>query len=406
MQGGFIWDWVDQALLKEEEGEEGEGGVRRSYWAYGGDFGDTPNDAQARPGGRGCPSSARCSVALGLLPRAASARACPAADLPPPCPPLPHTTPPPLPQFVCNGLVWPDRTPHPAAYELAHLQAPLEISWDAATVEGADDACVRLRNKQFSANTAGLALRWRLLADGVPAGGEGGDGWRPLPMKLLAPQEETVLALRATWRELAQAGAAEPCIEVQAQLAADTLWAPAGHVLQTTQLPLPDLPLAQTGPLPARVAQQQQGAAAAAAATVQQGADGVTVSGAAGWSLRFEPGAGGLASWTAADGRPLLAAPLAPCFYRAPTDNDKGGSGGSSYAARWKAAGLDRLEPAPGSATLDVLPPSAGSVAIVRCRVRLVPGEATEDPVAAAGEGVGVGEVRRGAGCCMCACCR
>ena len=30
----------------------------------------------------------------------------------------------------------------------------------------------------------------------------------------------------------------------------------------------------------------------------------------------------------------LLAAPLAPCFYRAPTDNDKGGSGGSSYAAR------------------------------------------------------------------------
>ena len=39
MQGGFIWDWVDQGLLTEnEEGEE--------YWGYGGDFGpDTvPSD--------------------------------------------------------------------------------------------------------------------------------------------------------------------------------------------------------------------------------------------------------------------------------------------------------------------------------------------------------------------------
>ena len=39
LQGGFIWDWVDQGLFKKnEEGEE--------FWAYGGDFGppDTPSD--------------------------------------------------------------------------------------------------------------------------------------------------------------------------------------------------------------------------------------------------------------------------------------------------------------------------------------------------------------------------
>ncbi len=34
--GGFIWDWVDQAILKQE------GDI--SYYAYGGDFNDTPND--------------------------------------------------------------------------------------------------------------------------------------------------------------------------------------------------------------------------------------------------------------------------------------------------------------------------------------------------------------------------
>jgi len=36
LQGGSIWDWVDQGILKkDEEGNE--------FYAYGGDFGDTPN---------------------------------------------------------------------------------------------------------------------------------------------------------------------------------------------------------------------------------------------------------------------------------------------------------------------------------------------------------------------------
>jgi len=37
LQGGSIWDWVDQGLRKKtDDGKE--------YWAYGGDFGDDPND--------------------------------------------------------------------------------------------------------------------------------------------------------------------------------------------------------------------------------------------------------------------------------------------------------------------------------------------------------------------------
>jgi len=35
--GGCLWDWVDQGLI--HEGPDG-----KSFWAYGGDFGDTPND--------------------------------------------------------------------------------------------------------------------------------------------------------------------------------------------------------------------------------------------------------------------------------------------------------------------------------------------------------------------------
>ena len=32
LQGGFIWDWVDQAMRATDE-------RGREYWAYGGDFG-------------------------------------------------------------------------------------------------------------------------------------------------------------------------------------------------------------------------------------------------------------------------------------------------------------------------------------------------------------------------------
>lgn len=35
LQGGFVWDWVDQALTKKAE--DGT-----AFWAYGGDFGDKP----------------------------------------------------------------------------------------------------------------------------------------------------------------------------------------------------------------------------------------------------------------------------------------------------------------------------------------------------------------------------
>jgi beta-galactosidase len=61
MQGGFIWDWVDQGFkMKDEAGRE--------YWAYGGDMGSQnyTNDEN----------------------------------------------------FCHNGLVWPDRTPHPGAFEV------------------------------------------------------------------------------------------------------------------------------------------------------------------------------------------------------------------------------------------------------------------------------------------------
>ena len=63
LQGGFIWDWVDQGLLVEDA----EGNL---FWAYGGDFGtNRPSDGN----------------------------------------------------FLCNGLVSPDRTPHPGIAEVRKM---------------------------------------------------------------------------------------------------------------------------------------------------------------------------------------------------------------------------------------------------------------------------------------------
>ncbi|RJS74964.1 hypothetical protein CW712_05710, partial [Candidatus Bathyarchaeota archaeon] len=65
--GGFIWDWVDQGIKRRtENGEE--------WWAYGGDFDDEPNDGN----------------------------------------------------FCINGLVWPDRKPHPAMWECKKIFQPVE----------------------------------------------------------------------------------------------------------------------------------------------------------------------------------------------------------------------------------------------------------------------------------------
>ena len=68
--GAAIWDWVDQGIAKKENGVE--------YWAYGGDFGDQPNDEN----------------------------------------------------FNINGLVDPARKPHPHYYEVQYVYQPLTFKRD------------------------------------------------------------------------------------------------------------------------------------------------------------------------------------------------------------------------------------------------------------------------------------
>lgn len=102
LQGGFIWDWVDQGIRRvTEQGVE--------WFAYGGDFGDEPNDGN----------------------------------------------------FCINGLIWPDRKPQPALWEYKKILEPVRV-------EPVDLAAgkVRVVNKYLFSGFSGLDISWTLSADG------------------------------------------------------------------------------------------------------------------------------------------------------------------------------------------------------------------------------------------------
>jgi beta-galactosidase len=102
LQGGFIWDWRDQGLRKTAENG-------KDYWAYGGDFGDEPNDLN----------------------------------------------------FCINGMVWPDCTPHPGMYEHKKLAQPLAVK-----ALNLNRGRISIENKQYFTSLDWLKGSWELQVDG------------------------------------------------------------------------------------------------------------------------------------------------------------------------------------------------------------------------------------------------
>ncbi|MCP4976600.1 MAG: DUF4981 domain-containing protein, partial [Maribacter sp.] len=104
LQGGFIWDWVDQGIAtKTEDG--------RDYWAYGGDLGgmDYQNDVN----------------------------------------------------FCLNGIVNPDRSAHPSLYEVKKVYQYVKFeSKNAKTGE------IVIKNKYDFTNLNNFDFSWKLFKDG------------------------------------------------------------------------------------------------------------------------------------------------------------------------------------------------------------------------------------------------
>ncbi|KAK9814513.1 hypothetical protein WJX72_007158 [[Myrmecia] bisecta] len=316
MQGGFIWDWVDQGLIHTGQKD----GQTFEYWAYGGDFGDEPHDAQ----------------------------------------------------FCINGLIFSDRTPHPTVYEAKAVMAP--VSFALVPLQQRDfesharDSSIRVRatNKQFFATTAALRFEWRVLLDGLPLPSlgdplqRGEAGWMPGGTVPIDPQATEELRIPVDGAEVGTAvvaayggrcgrpEAAEVLLELRALLNVAASWAPMGHVVAEQQLAIPHEwivygadPMQTEVPSPSKPVLNQP------LALTEQG-DAIRISGANGMQMEVSREEGCIRQWQLGDRR-LLAQSITPAFFRAPTDNDRGGAGGRSYASRWKEAGLDRMAVVPGS---------------------------------------------------------
>ncbi len=289
-QGGCIWDWNDKALLATNE--------HGRYWAYGGDF-----ESKEHWGGNFNYQQ-------------------------------PHEDP----QMCCNGIVGPDLAPHPGAFEVKKVQAPVGIGVSPLFRFGPQPLVndpltghLIIWNKYHTLSLSHLEICWELSQDGqvVQSG--------VLPPLDIAAGERGQLLVPFRTPETILPGA-EYYLQVQFVLAADTPWAARGHQVAWEQFRLP----LSTPVEPQNFASPASNAPAPAPVTVEEDAQQMTVSGS-GFQVIFDKGTGLIASYIA-NGKKLLVAGPRENYYRAPTDIDLLMGNQPAPIHLWRAAGLDRLE--------------------------------------------------------------
>ena len=235
--GAAIWDWVDQGLAKD------------GYWAYGGDFGDKPNDGN----------------------------------------------------FNINGLVAPDRVPHPHYYEVQHVYQPISFVHEGDYI--------RLINRnQFTALDE-YDYTYTLL--------QKGDSIASGPLTLSGDR----LAIPTLPKD-----AKHPdFLNVYARLRRATPWAPAGYPIAKAQLSVapPNCPVccdAIATPLKKPKLKKTK--------------DGFSITTPEGIITIDKRGA--LTSWQI-DGKEMLVAPLEPYFWKPENDNQSKANFAQRLAV-WKDA--------------------------------------------------------------------
>lgn len=270
LQGGFIWDWADQSLkFTNEKGED--------YWAYGKDYHpDMPTDGN----------------------------------------------------FLNNGLVDPDRNPHPHLSEVKKVYQA--IGFDNFKFDDNLDgkkAKIRLTNKYDFINTGGLTLAWILQKDGI-AVASGCD-----PMPVIAAGEAKSVTIKLTSKSALPLDARyEYQLLVSVSLAVPRPLLPAGHELAFAQYLLqeasPNISPVSTATSLAETETRWQ---------LSHGEYQYSLSKISGWLTEIE-----------VDGESRLEAPLMANFWRAPTDNDLG-NGMPDWGGGWQDAAaqlnLESIEP-------------------------------------------------------------
>ncbi|MBN7827134.1 beta-galactosidase, LacZ type [Bowmanella dokdonensis] len=258
LQGGYIWDWVDQAL--EYTNDKGQ-----KFWAYGKDFHpDLPTDGN----------------------------------------------------FLNNGLVNPDREPHPHLLEVKKVYEP--IKFKALDISKGQ---FEVRNKFIFASLEGYDLAWQINADGELIA----KGREPMPDVAAGGTAKVKLALPV----LPESASQEYILTLSARLNRPMGLLDDNHEVAFEQFTLP-----------VKMLYLPQPTAKAQTLVIDKGSEWFKVSNDR-VQLAFDAASGWLSHYQV-QGRELLNAPLKVNFWRPPTDNDLGNDM-PQWAAIWQHA-QDRLQ--------------------------------------------------------------
>ena len=262
LQGGFIWDFVDQGLRKPIPTERIRHGGPADFWAYGGDYGDFPNDDN----------------------------------------------------FNCNGLVQPDRRPSPQFAEARYC-------YQTMAVEAADvtRGLFTVKNRAFFTNLADNECFWSYEENGEVIA-KGSLGRLDVP-----PQTQKQIALPLSMVRRPAYAALVSTWNFTFVTTRKTLWADKGHVIGQDQVVVPADP--QSARLVRTVSREDVQLAETEAA--------VNVTGS-GFCVHISKASGAIDSWKV-KGEEQILSPLAPNFWRAPTDNDRGNQMAERHAL-WRHA--------------------------------------------------------------------
>ena len=178
-QGGFVWDWQDKCLpAKTKDGKEFPG--------YGGDFGESLVE-----------------------------RVCPLF-------------------MTNNGVVLPDLTPKPVAYEIKNVQSPISIVAESlGWWEQARERKFIVRNRHHALDTSGYTLAYAVREDGriVKRG--------TLPLPPVLPMHNGTLSFDTQKLLPKSKPGAEYHLDFSVTLKKATPWATAGSEVFKTQFALP-----------------------------------------------------------------------------------------------------------------------------------------------------------------------
>jgi beta-galactosidase len=217
--------------------------------------------------------------------------------------------------FCDNGIVFPDRRIQPAYWEVKRVYQEVDISSNLPV-----SGVITVSNNFDFRSLEGYELYWKLTTDGEPVD----VGMVPAPA--ISPRETVELNLWTGMPRLKSSG--EHFLDVELLHPQANGLLPAGHQYARAQFSIPS-----------RAVETRDLSSGLVAAQLLENKGEIALKGDD-FQYSFDRQTGLLSS-IVMDGRELMLEPLAPNFWRAPTDNDFGNYM-DDWAGVWRQAGNNR----------------------------------------------------------------